>query len=58
MKRIVAGHDAVGGAGELDHARLIADIGGLISLIEGGARFMLGEAGLLPQTEAQTPPAS
>jgi hypothetical protein len=44
LERVVSGDDALGiAAGELDHALLIFDVGGVIGLGECGAGFVLGE---------------
>jgi len=44
LQRVVAGDDALEiAAGELDHALLILDVGGVIGVGECGAGFVLGE---------------
>ena len=43
LKCVVARHDAIGRARKLNHAVLIADVGGVVSVREGGAGFVFGE---------------
>src|SRR5207245_3150836 len=43
LQSVVAGNDAVRGAGELDHALLILDVGGLVRFAERRAGLVLGE---------------
>src|SRR5262249_15447315 len=40
LKGVVAGNNAVGRAGELDHPLLVLDVGGAIGLRESGAGFV------------------
>ena len=43
MKGVVAWHDAIERARKLDHAVLVADVGGVVSVGEGGAGFVFDE---------------
>jgi hypothetical protein len=43
LKGVVARHDAIGRASKLNHAVLIADVGGVVRVGEGGAGFVFDE---------------